>query len=289
MFAALSLALLMTQQDSGLPPVVDRIDCPHEVVIPMQDSARRAPAIRLQIGGKTYLFALDTGATGGRMSQEIVQSLGLKPVAQIRAGDPSGKNTRMVDIYKIPEIKVGGATLHGVRMMAESGVVPRGNKAYFDGVIGYAVFQDLLLTIDYPNRKVILDPGGMSAAQKKQSIPYKLENGIPFLQVQVGKVKVGGHVDTGSDGALSIPAKFKSDLTLDGKPMLVGHARTLFNSVDIYSVKVKDPISVGGFALPIHEVELNDLFPMANIGGRVLSKFKLVIDQKDRRILFANS
>jgi len=286
MIAAVCFALLAIKQDEDIPAVVDRIDCPSQVILPMQDSARQAPVINLEIGGKTYHFALDTGATGGRISPAIVESLGLKPVGVVRAGDPSGKNVRDVKIYKVPEIKAGAATLHGVRMMSDDGVAPHGSKAYFDGVIGYAAFHDLLLTLDYPNRQVILTPGGMSKDQVRKSVRYDLEHGIPFLQVQVGKVKIGGHVDSGADGGLAIPSKFKSDMTLDGEPMKVGHARTLFNTVDIYVVKVKDQVSIGGMPLPIHDIELNDLFPVANIGGRVLHKFKVTIYQKKQRILF---
>jgi len=286
MIAALAFSLILCRQSQDLESPVDRVECPAEVVLPFQESQRQAPCINLEIGGKTYKFALDTGAVGGRISPEIVQSLGLKPIGQVQAGDPSGKNTRTVNIYRIPEIKAGGATLHGVRMFADDGVVSHDTKAFFDGVIGYAVFKDLLLTLDYPKRQVILDPGGMSDEQKNNSIPYELENGIPFLQVQVGKVKVGAHVDSGSDGGLAIPAKFKSDLTLDGDPVKVGTARTLFNSVDIYLAKVKDEIKVGGLPMPLHAVELNDLFPTGNIGGRVLRNFKVVIDQKAHRILF---
>ncbi len=287
MIVALSLAFSLLAQNDGLGPPVDRIVCPREVVLPTIPSARQAPVINLEIGGKTYRFALDTGAVGGRISEEVVKSLGLKPVGIIQAGDPSGKHNRVVSIYKIPEIKAGDATLYGVRMMADSGVAPKGTAAYFDGVIGYAVFHDVLLTLDYPHSRVVLKPGGMSRDQLSASLPYELEHGIPFMQVQVGKVKVGGHVDSGSDGELSIPAKFKPDLNLQAAPVLVGHARTLFNTVDIYAAKVKDRILVGGLEMPIHQIELNDLFPFANIGGRLLRKFSVSIDQGRKRILFA--
>jgi hypothetical protein len=192
-----------------------------------------------------------------------------------------------VDIYKIPEIKIGAARLDGVRMIAEQGIVPKGADAYFDGVLGYAVFKGVLLTLDYPNKQVILTPGGMSEDDKKSAIPYELEHGIPFVQVQIGSVKVGAHIDSGADGGLSIPAKFQKDLDFAGEPHKVGEGRTLFNTVDIYAAKVKDPVMVEGFRLPIDEIELNDLFPVANLGGRVLHLFRVVIDQTDQRILFS--
>src|ERR1041385_7205786 len=108
MIVALTLAFLLRPQSDDLPQVVDKVDCTSEVVLPFLESQRQAPCISLEIGGKSYKFALDTGAVGGRIAPEIVASLGLKPVGQVQAGDPSGKNTRTVDIYKIPEVKAGG-------------------------------------------------------------------------------------------------------------------------------------------------------------------------------------
>ena len=286
MFVAALAVLALLKQSEQVHDAIAQIECPSRVVIPMEPSARQAPVIDVEMGGKTYKFALDTGAEGGRISSDIVDALNLKPVGEVMAGDPSGKNRQAVSIYEVPEMKVGAATLHGVRMIGQSGITPHDTKAYFDGVLGYGAFHDVLLTLDYPHRQVILTLGGMSKDQLAKSIPYRLEHGIPFLDVQVGKVKIGGHVDSGSDGALSIPAKFQSELSLDGEPKKIGEARTLFNTATIYLAKVKDPISIGGVSMPIHEVELNDLFPFANIGGRVLHQFTVVIDQKAQRIAF---
>ncbi len=265
---------------------IERIDCPQVVTLPMLSSPRQSPLIEIEIGGKKYHFALDTGATGGRMSQEIVDQMGLKPIGVVQAGDPSGKNTREVSIYRIPQIKVGGATLFGVVMHAENGIEPKGSHASFDGVIGYALFKDVLLTLDYPHKQVILNPQGMSSDQLKRSMPYKTEHGIPLLEIRVGSVKVNGHVDSGSDGGLSIPMKYKDQIHMDGEPRKVGRARTLFNTFDIFLAKVKDPISLGGQKMPIDQVEMHDLFPFGNIGGRLLHKFTVSIDQKKKRILF---
>jgi hypothetical protein len=235
--------------------------------------------IELSIGGKPYHFLLDTGATGGRISPSVVATLGLKPVGEVRAGDPSGKNSKTVQIYKIPEITAGTAHFYGVQMFSDGGV---NDKSLADGVIGYAVFQDLLLTLDYPKRQVILERGKLPAS----AMNYTTEHGIPVLPIEVGSLKIDGHVDSGSDGGLYIPTKYKSKLNIDGEPKVLGHARTLFNEFDILGVKVKDPIKVGGMTINVPLIEMHDLFPIGNIGGRVLSQYRVTIDQKNRRIQF---
>lgn len=282
MLAAILATSLLAQDMSP----VKSVDCPERVVLPMLSTQHQTPMIELEIGGQKYKFVLDTGAVGGRVSHEVVERLSLQPEGIVRAGDPSGKNTREVKLYRIPEIKAGGATLHGVRMMEEDGVTPKSSPLYFDGVIGAAVFHDLLLTIDYPKHEVVLTPGGMSAEQTAKAVPYHLEHGLPAMEIQIGDVKVEGHVDTGSDGGLSIPLKFKSQLHMEGEPKVVGHARTLFNSFDIYAVKVKDPILVGGVKMPIDQIEMQDVLPFGNVGGRLLKLFRVTIDQKQSRILF---
>jgi hypothetical protein len=289
MLLSASIAVLLTTAFVQDEKPVQSISCPHQVTLPMLPTPRQSPMIELEINGRKYNFILDTGAVGGRIPLAIVKELGLKPVGKVLAGDPSGKNSREASVYRIPEIKAGGATLHGVRMMCDDGVVPPGVPTLREGVIGYAVFHDLLLTLDYPNKQVILVPGGMSADQAKRAVPYTLEHGLPLLSVQVGSAKLTGHVDSGSDGGISIPSKFKSQLHLDGEPRMVGHAKTLFNSFDIFLAKVKDPIYVGGMKMPVDHIEMHDMFPFANIGGRLLKLFKVTIDQKKQRILFEPS
>lgn len=286
MCLVLSLSLFLASQSDVDSKAVESVTSPAKAVLPMLKSARQAPCIELEIGGKKYRFALDTGAVSGRVSPDIVAALGLKPIGEVRAGDPSGKNSRTVKLYRIPEIKAGAVTLHGVRMFADDGVEAKIGPAYLDGVIGYAVFHDLLLTLDYPHNQVILTKGDMPKPEAAKAIHYKTEHGIPMLDVQIGDVKVDGHVDSGADGGLSIPSKYKDKLHMVGEPKLVGHARTLFNTMDIYSVTVKDPVKVGGQLMPTDKIELNDLLPFANIGGRLLHQFTVTIDQKQKLISF---
>ena len=278
--AALFLLLPMLQHGDHEPLPVEKTLCTERVVAPMLPGPRRAPLIELTIGGKPYQFLLDTGATGGRIDPTIVERLGLKPVGEVRAGDPSGKNTRQVKIYRIPEITIGTAHFYGVSMFADAG--PQSKMKLSDGVIGYGVFQELLLTLDYPNKQVILERGSLPAS----AMAYKTEHGIPTLPITAGKVTVVGHVDSGSDGGLAVPLKYKDRLPLAEPPKVIGHARTLFNSMDIYGAKLSEPVTIGGMPVEVPLIELNDLLPFGNIGGKVLQKFKVVIDQKNKRIQF---
>lgn len=280
MIVATLASLLLAAQHRGYEPKpVDRIQFQGQTALPILPGPRKAPLIELKIGGKPYHFLLDTGATGGRIAPEIVESLGLKPEGEVRAGDPSGKNSRQVKIYRIPEIVAGTTHLYGVRMFS---VPTHTNNHLADGVIGYAVFQELLLSIDYAGKKVTLSKGVLPPS----AIHYETEHGIPVLPIEIGNVKLIGHVDTGADGGLSVPMKYKDELPLAEPPKVIGHARTLFNSIDIYGAKVKGPVKIGGMTISVPMLELNEVLPFGNIGGRVLQQYVVTIDQRNRRIAF---
>jgi len=279
MLLATLFTLVLLRQDEPDLIAVDRTEFHGKVVLPMLPSPRRAPLIELKIEGKAYHFMLDTGAVAGRISQAIVDRLGLKPEREVTAGDPSGKNSRQVKGYRIPEIDAGSARFFGVHMFADSG--PDGGRLA-NGVIGYGVFKDLLLTLDYPAKQVVLQEGSLDAA----AIHYDTKGGIPFLPIEIGTFKVFGHVDSGSDGGLTVPLKYKDQLPLDGETTVIGHARTLFNEMTIYGARVKGPVKVGGMPIDVPLVELHDMFPVGNIGGRVLQHYRVTIDQKSQRIYF---
>ena len=263
------------------PAPVEKTSCPSSVTIPMLPGANRAPIIEIKIAGKPYRFALDTGTVGGgRISPAILVKLGLKPIGKVLAGDPSGKGSREVSLYKIPELTAGSAHFYGVPMFADAG--PAGTPEYVDGVLGFGVFKDLLLTFDYPARQITFKRGSLPSS----ALTYGLDHGVPTLPIEIGKVKIKGHIDSGSDGGIMVPMKFKNQLPLAGEPKVIGRARTNFNTIEIFGAKVKGPITVGGMAANVPMIEMHDMFPFGNIGAMFLQLFKVSIDQKNKRISF---
>lgn len=261
------------------PAIVDRATCDKASTAPMLPSSRQAPLIEIHIGTRSLRMLLDTGGQGGRIADSVAKSLGLPIVGEAIAGDPSGKHGQAVKIYKVPEIVIGDVHLYGVRMIGSGG---RDGGKLSDGVLGTAAFGDLLLTLDYPKKLVEIEIGSLP----KESIKYSLRGGVPLLSVELGKVKFDAHVDSGSDGGLMVPMKYKDQLPLAEAPHVVGHARTLFNEFDIYGAKLKEKPKIEGMPLDVLEVEIQDLFPIGNIGGKVLKMYAVTLDQKNRRIRF---
>ena len=103
----------------------------------------------------------------------------------------------------------------------------------------------------------------------------------------VGDLDVDADVDCGSRGGFSLPEALVDKLALDGEPKVVGLARTVSNSFEIKAAPLKGDVMLGSmrFASPTLEFQL--VFPMANVGSKVLRDFRVTFDQKNHRMRLA--
>src|SRR5580765_5451585 len=69
------------------------------------------PVVSAMVNGKgPFRFAIDTGADGSlRADSTLVAQLGLRKVGEVRGGDPSGRNTRTMDVVEVGSLEIGGA------------------------------------------------------------------------------------------------------------------------------------------------------------------------------------
>ena len=281
------LALLATgivnSQNLGL---IERSDCPKIVTVPFTQGKHPGPIVEVQIGGKTRRMLMDTGAGACVVQQSLIDELGLKPFVETTARDPGGKNSMKVGLYRIPEIKIGGATFYGALafVQPEASKKQVGSEVVVDGVLSYGVFRDQLLVVDYPNKTMSFGPGELPSS----AATFKLRSNTPEVDVAFGDVKVSCQVDTGAQGGLMVPLSFKNKLPLDSEPKVTGKTSTLFNTMEVWEAKLKGPVGLMGRKLEIPTVEMHEGFPIGNVGGKLLEKFKLTIDQKNKRIELAD-
>ena len=96
---------------------------------------------------------LDTGASLVVLSEEVAKSLkqdvssGAQIILHTAGGDIDGRATL------VSKIEVGGASKENVRAAVNS---KKGIFNDFDGLLGMSFFSDFKVTIDYPNRVIIL-------------------------------------------------------------------------------------------------------------------------------------
>ena len=128
--------------------------------LPM-DFALHVPVITAKVNGKgPFRFAFDTGFAGVLMvSEDVAKQLGLKVVGETMAGDPSGKNGRVVRQANVESFDVGNAHLGDFL----AGIESEHRLDETDGVVGLKMFHSLLVTFDYPGKKIVIEGGKLAA------------------------------------------------------------------------------------------------------------------------------
>ena len=188
------------------------------------------PAVEVMVNGKgPYMFAIDTGGQGqARADTSLVEKLKLKKIDEVQAGDGSGRNTRTLDVVGMDSIKVGDLEFKNVRALTRNyNRSPR--VPPIDGILGFNLFEDYLLTLDYVNKKVLIKKGELPKANGKDILDFASSRGIPSLELNVGKQKIVAHIDSGNMvGAFVLPTEIVEKMPLVGKPKIVGRARNYF-------------------------------------------------------------
>ena len=76
-----------------------------------------------------------------------------------------------------------------------------------DGIIGFPVFRDTLLTMDYPAARLVIAPAPAAAPRpgpRSSTIAFNNEQNTPLIPIQMGNESFIVLIDSGSDGSLSL-------------------------------------------------------------------------------------
>lgn len=253
-----------------------------KVELPM-DLTRHVPVIEAKVNGKgPFRFQVDTGFGGMiQVTPAVAQTLSLPVIGESISGDPSGKNQKTSRLLGVESVDVGSAHFGQVEA-SEGGPHFEG----IDGVIGLQLFNGLIVTFDYPNKSFNVDGGGLPAADGAKILTYRVEHGVPNIDIDVAGQTVKTDIDSGSPALLSMPLSLAKSLPLAGEPQVVGHGRTVGNEFDIYSAPMKGEAHVGAITLTDPRVDFVDLFPNANLGFRFLKDYAVTFDPANHRVRF---
>jgi hypothetical protein len=255
-------------------------------VAPMQFRGEM-PVIEVKLNGQgPFAFAIDTGAgMQADIDPSVAEQLKLEPVGKIRTGDPSGENNRDLEATRIASLEFGGAEFRNVIAIIRPQRITS-DYPEIDGMLGFALFTDCLLTLDYPAMQVRLAKGSLPVANGSNILSLEIENMIPVIEVAVGKLRIPAHVDSGNFVAgFLLPEEIVEQLPLLATPVAVGRARSVSNDIEMKQAQLKSTIQIGSFQYP----QATITFPAmsdTNIGFKILKEFALTFDQKNKRMKF---
>ena len=259
------------------PP--ERVELSGVVDVPLTLESN-LPIVEVRVNGQgPFRFGIETGANFMVISPDLAARLSLK-----RAG-----GTDEYPAYRLDTIDIGGAHFAGMPAVAR-----RVAQANIDGVLGLPLYRDLLLTIDYPNRRARFERGALPAADG-QSI-LALTHVGPFwgMPLTIAGKPYSGVLDTRSTGGFGFTPESAKGVPFDGELRIVGRARgAAIPEADVKAGTIAGDIRIGRYVFPRPAASVRPLppdFPTEPIvGGRVLSQFAITLDQRNARLRLARA
>ena len=227
------------------------------------------PLVEIKINGRgPYKLLVDTAANVTLLQMRVADELKLRV---LRPGDSS-------KLVAVESMEIGNARFRDLVVGA------RAWDEKIDGVLGFNVFANCLITMDYPAQTLEMRNGALPVADGATVFRYGLDNRSPTLEMTVGKTRMTMLLDTGAVQSIVLSEKdaakleFRSALktgsqlwTFDtGKT----HARVgrLAGDVVFGASRVKEPtVHVSGEDPPL-------------IGSDFLEDFVITFDQRNQTV-----
>jgi predicted aspartyl protease len=249
--------------------------------------AHDKPYVMVTVNGKgPFRFVVDTG-TGGQalVTPELAAALGLPAAGQARLNDPSGQGGKSTPMVLIDSLEVAGVEFRGVRAIRH---VVNGEDGACDGVLGFTLFRDYLMTLDYPSRRMTLAVGALTPDGENSVLPFRMPDGVPIAAMRIGELRFDALVDSGGDG-LSLPEKLVQRLRFAVDPVAFAAGQSFSSRFEIKAAKLAADVRLGEYTFERPFVEIHAAFPLANFGSCPMQNFALTFDQKNLLMRFEAS
>ena len=229
------------------------------------------------VNGKgPYRFVFDTGASGmGRADRRLVEELSLPHVGEVQNSD--GINIGTMATVTADSVRLGPLEKRHLELQSRDYNLHRKpDEAPVMGIIGRDFYDDRLLTIDYPARKISFS-AGMLRATDRGVVAYKSSFGIPVC-FEIGCFE--GKVDSGSNRSLIIP-KYLVGRIPASTPVRIGSGTSANTEFELYEMRLRKPVRVSGITATNQQILYSDPSDdTINIGSDFLKDYVLTIDQR---------
>jgi len=239
---------------------------------------RSMPFVQVLVNGKgPFTFGIDTGTSSDALvAPALAESLGLEAAGTVQAGDPSGKNPRQLPLVRIARLSVAGVDF---QRLTAAVYTPSQAEGRCDGILGFALFRDWLLTLDSPGSRLTLEKGKLAPSTDGSVVPFRAPDGVPVVDLHVGGETIPAVVDSRGQG-LAIPAARAEQLRRVGDPVVIGRGRTISGEFEVRGAQLADDVQLGDFRIHQPFVAFHPSFPIGNLGAAVLRQLVVTFDQR---------
>jgi hypothetical protein len=236
-----------------------------------------------------YHFIIDTGSSVTLVTPELAQRYAAKDALLPEMPEVPDRSAdgQIADLPStiLSRLELGQARFADVPALVydcSSFTTQLGVK--IDGVLGFPLFRETLLTLDYPHGNVRLQARALTApVVPGTAIPFNNTQKIPFIPVRLGEHTLIALIDSGNDEALQL-----NPLGLDPKYAFAPTQGRTVHSVTGDHIerigRLADTLYIGDKAVPHPIVEVID--EQSALGGGILKYFVVTFDQAHDRVIF---
>lgn len=245
--------------------------------------------------GRTSRFLIDTGSTITYVSPDLAKRHALKQ----KKGDQKtvpvrSANGGEIDLEAIVLRRLSLGDTHFERVPAlifDFADLSGHLGVQIDGIIGFPVFRNTLLTMDYPNSRLIIAPYPAVFAPPPRQTPrvstiaFNNQQGTPLIPIQMGNESFIVLIDSGSDGSLSLNPVGLHPRFANG-PRIGTIVSSLQGDRRQLTGRLNQTVLIGGHTIEQPIVDLTD--QLSSIGGEFLKHFALTFDQRRNQVTFTS-
>ena len=235
-----------------------------------------------------YNFLIDTGASTTLISPVLAERYGHPPLpldrrdVTVQSADGDATVLRSTILKRL---ELGDARFEEVTaLIYDCTPISVHLGIRIDGILGFPLFRETLLTLDYPHSQIRLATRASATALAPGTpLPFNNDRQIPLVPLRLGEQTFYALIDSGSDAALQLnPRGLHLDFTQQPRPgaiitTLTGNRRQMVARLD-------QTIHLGDYALVRPIIDVTDEFP--SLGGETLRHFSIQFDQERHLVTF---
>ena len=250
--------------------------------------AGRVCGLDVTINGQgPFSFGFDTGASGDAwVTRALVTKLNLPRVDRMRISDGSGLNSHDANTVLIDSLRLGDLSFERLRAPV-LGDGPRPDdetEAY--GTLGFELFRDYLLTLDYPRNQLRVATGELPQSDDQTVLNLSLDVGAPHVEIDVAGHRMRASIDSGNVGGVVLPRSMADSLPLRHPLRSMGKVASSLGSFDLFQGELGGNLKIGTFTFQQPVLFFSDLVQIPNLGRDIIRMFAITFDQRNRRVRF---
>ncbi len=235
-----------------------------------------------------YHFLIDTGSTVTQVTPELANrypgpTLPSRTTPQVPVKSAEGE-TALLAPATLKRLELGDALFENVPVLVyDCAALSAHLGIKIDGILGFPLFRETILTLDYPRSRVLLMPTLNAPHQPGTTVPFDNKNKKPLIPIHLGNTSFIALIDSGRDAALRLnPVGLNPQFAEAARPG--GLIATLTGDSEQQVGRLAETLTIGNYAVSRPLVEVTD--ELSSLGGGVLRHFTITFNQERNRVTF---